>query len=313
VAFFYFERFGPANGKPLSLIKKIGSGENLPVRPPKVKKMTLPENAIPSGSQPVDQPVIQTPEAIPGQSAKQAIEETAKQNLILGKFQKAEDLVPAYQELEKDHGRLGNEVGNLRKQNEMLVNLINKVAQPGAGQPQAQQEPATDFDKLLADTAGAVEAGDLSVGEGLKRVSQLTAQKMAVMAKETYAQLDSDRNAKDYLNKFNQDNPDFQEALQSGELQAIRAQNPMHDNLSAYYEWKSAKTQTEAAQQVKDAFEKGRNETAALAAGADATKRVLGKSGSEARMTNTNTTFTPVTEAGKITGMMDALKAARAG
>jgi hypothetical protein len=102
-------------------------------------------------------------------------------------------------------------------------------------------------------------------------------------------------------------------AVQSGELAAIRAQNPMHDNLSAFYEWRAVKARTEAEQAVKDAFEKGRNETANLAAGADATKRVLGKSGSEARTQNQNTTYTPTTEAGKIQGMMDVLKAVRSG
>lgn len=272
--------------------------------------MTVPENAIPAGSQSVD--FVPPAENIPGQDTKQAIEETAKQNLILGKFQKVEDVVPAYQSLEQDHGRLGNEVGNLRKQNEMLLNLANNATRGGTA-AQAQPEPGLDFDKLLAETTGAVEAGDLSVGEGMKKVAELTTQKMATLAKQTYAEMDSERNAKDFIKEFQKENPDYAQALQSGELDAIKAKNPMHDNLSAYYEWKSAKTQTEATQAVKDAFEKGRNETAALAAGADATKRVLGKSGSEARMTNTNTTFTPVTEAGKITGMMDALKAARAG
>jgi hypothetical protein len=271
--------------------------------------MILPENAIPTGSQPVDQDVVVPPvEEEPGQATQQAIDEAAKQTLVLGKFKSAEEVIPAYQELEKDHGRLGSEVGNLRKQNEMLMNLVNKV---GQSQPQAQQQPPTDYDKLLDETTSAVESGDLSVGEGLKKVAALTAQKMAVMAKETYAQLDSDRTAKDYLSKFQQDHPDFQEALQSGELDKIRSTNPMHDNLSAYFEWSKNKEIAAAKAEVQGAYEKGKAEMAKLAQGADATKRVLGKSGSEARVTNTNTG--PLSDADKKSGMMEVLRSVRAG
>ena len=272
--------------------------------------MPVPENSIPSGSQPVDQPAEVPPvEEAPGQATQQAIDEAAKSNLLLGKFKGPEDLIPAYQELEKDHGRLGSEVGNLRKQNEMLMNLVNKVGQPA--QQQAQQPAPTDYDQLLNETTNAVEAGDLSVGEGLKKVAALTAQKMAVMARDTYAQLDSDRTAKDYLSKFQQEHPDFQEALQSGELDQIRSKNPMHDNLSAYFEWSKNKEIAAAKSEVQSAYEKGKAEMAKLASGADATKRVLGKSGSEARVTNTNTG--PLSDADKRAGMLDVLKAARGG
>jgi len=271
--------------------------------------MTLPENAIPAGSLPPEQ--NPTGEPLPGQATKAAIDQTAKDQLILGKFKTSDEVVPAYQELEKDHGRLGSEVGQLRKDKEMLMGLINRGAAQQPNQQPATQEPAQDYDKLLEETTNAVEAGDLSVGEGLKKVASLTAQKMAVLAKETYSQLDSARTSKEILSQFQKDNPEFNEALNSGALDAIRAQNPMHDNLSAFYEWKSAKTQADAAQAVKDAYEKGKNEMAELAKGADATGRVLGKSGSEARVTNTNTG--PVTEADKIQGMMGALKSARGG
>ena len=273
----------------------------------------LPENAIPAGSQPIDQSPVK--ETAPGQTTKEAIDQAAKDNLILGKFKSADEVVPAYQELEKDHGRLGAEVGSLRKQNEMLFNLASNATKGGSVQDpgQGKQEPGPDFDKMLSETTNAVESGDMSVGEGLKKVAELTTQKVAALAKQTFTELDTERNAKAVLDQFRKDNPDFQEALQSGEFTAIRAQNPMHDNLSAYYAWKTAKTQTEAEQKVKDAFERGRTETAALAAGADATKRVLGKAGSEARMTNSTTTAIPTTEAGKIQGMMDVLKSARTG
>ena len=272
--------------------------------------MAIPENAIPVGSQPVDQPYVVPPvEEEPGQATQQAIEEAAKQSLILGKFKSEAEVVPAYEALEKDHGRLGSEVGNLRKQNEMLMGLVNRVGQPA--QQQAQQQPATDYDKLLDETTNAVEAGDLSVGEGLKKVAALTAQKMAVMARDTYAQMDSDRTAKDYLSKFQQEHPDFQDALQSGELDQIRAKNPMHDNLSAYFEWSKDKEIAAAKAEVQTAYEKGKAEMAKLASGADATKRVLGKSGSEARVTNTNTG--PVNDADKRAGMLDVLKSVRGG
>jgi hypothetical protein len=270
--------------------------------------MAVPENAIPAGSQPIDQPPAQ--ETIPGQATKQAIDQAAKEGLILGKFKTPDEVVPAYQALEQDHGRLGQEVGTLRKQNEMLLNLANNATKGGTAAT-AQPEPGPDFDKLMAETRNAIKEGDLSIDDGLQKIAEITALQTAAIAKQTYAQMDSERTAKDFIGQFQKDHPDYAQALQSGELDAIKARNPMHDNLSAYYEWSANKAKADAEQAVKDAFEKGRNETASLAAGADATKRVLGKAGSETRMTNTNSTYTPITEAGKISGMLDALKAAR--
>jgi hypothetical protein len=274
--------------------------------------MTMPENAIPAGSQAVDMPPAQEPtqESIPGQATQEAIDQAAKEQLILGKFKSPEDVVPAYQALEQDHGRLGSEVGMLRKQNEALLNVLNRSAQPPSSA--APQQPAvTDYDKLLVETTNAVEAGDLSIGEGLRKVAELTAAKTAQMAKDTYMKLDSDRAAQTFFQKFQQDHPDFQEALQSGALDTIKSQNPIHDNVSAYFEWKAAKNKAEAETKIQDAYEKGKTEMAKLAKGVDPTGRVLGKSGSEVRATNQPSG--PVTESDKIQGMLSTLKAARGG
>jgi len=251
-------------------------------------------------------------EDAPGQATKEAIDQAAKGNLILGKFKSAEEVVPAYQALEQDHGRLGSEVGSLRKINERLVETLNQVtAGTNAGQPQGQPPAPTDYDALLAETTNAVESGDLSVGEGMRKVTEIAVQKTAALAKQTFTEMDSQRNAQAFLTQFQRDNPDYMDAVQSGELEAIKRANPMHDNLSAFYEWKAGRAQSAAEKAVQEAYQKGRTEMAELAKGADATTRVLGKAGSEARTTNTNTG--PVTEAGKISGMVDVLKAVRAG
>lgn len=266
-----------------------------------------PDNAIPSGSVPLDQPIDQ------GKAVDQGKTGNDTEKPILGKFKTADEVVPAYEAVEKEKGRLADEIGGLRKQNEMLLNLVSHQSKGGGSREPTKQEPAPDFDKLLSETTNAVESGEMSIGEGLKKVADLSAKQTASIAKQTFLELDNERNAKTFLDQFQKDNPDYAQAVQSGELEAIRAQNPMHDNLSAFYEWKAVKARTEAEQAVKDAFEKGKKETADLASGADATKRVLGKSGSEARATNQNTTYTPTTEAGKIQGMMDVLKAVRSG
>jgi hypothetical protein len=265
--------------------------------------MIIPENAIPAGSLP--------PEQNEGKAAPSP--ETGNEAPILGKFKSAEEVIPAYQNLEKELGRKGDELGMLRKQNEMLMNLVqNQGASPNA-QAQSQEAPP-DFDKGLNEAYSQIESGDLSLAEGLKRVSDLTAAKTAAQVRQEYARMDSERSAKSLQEQFQREHPDFQEALQSGELAALRAQQPMHDNFSAYWAWKATQSQAVAEQRAKEAFEKGRTEAANLAAGANATGRVLGRSGSEARQTNTTTTQgLPATEADKLTGMLGALRSARGG
>jgi hypothetical protein len=278
--------------------------------------MILPENAIPAGSMPPQEAIFPGQAQTPEQGAAQTGTETQTTNQdglpILGKFKSPEELAKAYAELEKDHGRIGSELGNTRKQNELLMNHLNAQLQNQGQAGNAGAQPQlTDFDTEIANTTQMVEAGDLSVGEGMKKVAELTAAKVASMSQQQFAEYDKKRSAETVLQQFRRDNPEFDQVLASGALEPFKQANPMHDNLSAFYEWKGQQAITAAEQKVKEAYEKGKAETAALAAGADGTRKVLTKPGGEARTTNQQTG--PVTEADKIQGMLAALQQARGG
>jgi hypothetical protein len=263
--------------------------------------MTVPENAIPAGSLPPEQ----------GKAAEQKGKENeGTDSLILGKFKSADDLINAYQNLEQDHGRLGSELGQARKQNEPLMDLVSKSSQGGnAAAATKPAQPEEDYQKLLNETTNAVEQGEMSVGEGLKKVSEITAKMVGKQTMEEMARLKSQTDAEAYAVQFKKDHPDFQQALESGSLEAIKKTNPMHDNVSAYFEWKANQAQTDVEQRIKEAYEKGKADLSNLAAGAQATTKVLGRAGSEARVTNAPAG--PLNESDKISGMMGILRAAR--
>jgi hypothetical protein len=266
--------------------------------------MIVPENAIPAGSLP--------PET--GQATDQGGEK-GSEALILGKFKSAEDMANAYKALEQDHGRLGSELGSARKQNETLLNLVSQGVQGSAAASTPQESTADQIakiDKELDSIDAAVEAGEMSISEGRKKDRELTRQRTQLEMNDQFAKAKSQNDAAGMVANFKAAHPDFQQALDSGALEEIKKANPLHDNISAYYEWKANEAIAGADAREKTAFEKGKAEISSLAAGSQATNRVLGRSGSEVRVTNAPAPG-PLNSQQMSEGMMGVLRGVRGG
>jgi hypothetical protein len=266
--------------------------------------MTMPENAIPAGSLPPEQ----------GQATDQGGEK-GSEALILGKFKTADDLANAYQSLEQDHGRIGSELGSARKQNETLLNLVSQGVQGGAAASTPQESTAdaiAKIDKQLDEIDAAVEAGEMSISEGRKKDRELTRQRTQLEMNDHFAKAKSQTDAAAMATNFKSTHPDFQQALDSGALDEIKKANPLHDNISAYYEWKANQAVADADAREKAAYEKGKADISSLASGSQATNRVLGRSGSEVRVTNAPAPG-PLNTQQMTEGMMGVLRGVRAG
>lgn len=249
------------------------------------------------------------------QEEQQTQEGQPQEQLILGKFKSADDLATAYQALEKDHGRLGTEVGSLRtqadvqtKQTELLLNQLQQLSRAQQAQGPGA-EP--DFDAALAALTEKVEAGDIDIATALKQTALLTAQQAAGIADQKVRQVAAEREAKAIQSNFVKANPDFLELRKSGQLEALKAENPMHDDFSAYFAYKQRQTLSDVDAKVKAAMEAGRQEGAKLAAGAEAAGRVLGKTGASPRQ---QTGATQPKNDGEMTaGMLGILQGMRGG
>ena len=228
-----------------------------------------------------------------------------------GKFKSPEDLERGYLDLEKGYGSQAHEVGQLRSDVKSLggqIAAINAQAQKSATTPQGEKE-ADVLAASLADIQARVDSGDLSVGEALTTTSQLVAAHTATLVSTQAAkemtnlkrQIDVDTAVSDW----NKAHPDFAQLRDSGALDSIKKESALHDDMSAYLEYKG-RINTAAA------FEAGKAEAAKLAQGAEETKTVLNRPGGEAAQISEGEkkTFSP---AEMREGAMGALRKARGG
>lgn len=212
------------------------------------------------------------------------------EGIILGKFETPEALAESYQNLEKTLGSQKSELGALR----------NQVAQ--LSKPVEDKPVDTNFASARSVVEKQIEDGELSLSDGLSKLSTLTQQETEATMEQKFATYDENRSASDAQADFIAANPGFEGLRASGALEEEMRTNPMHDEVSAYYAVKG-RADTEAA------FEQGKDEALKLAKGADGTKTVLNGNGQAARdfvqpkkgMNHTQ----------KIDGMLGALSKAR--
>jgi len=245
-------------------------------------------DAIPAGSQPPQEEITETKADNTSDNAKES-------EKLLGKFNSPEEMAASYKELEGTLGRQGSELSNLRKQVEAM-NEDRAVVETETG----QQMP--DFAEMTALIETKVEEGELSVSEGMAQMAEITQQQTAAQMEEKFAAYDEKRSAEGQYEKFINDNPDFLEMEESGALEEVMRQNPMHDKFSAFYAVK-AKAESDAA------YERGKEEALKIAKGADGTRSVLSKPGSSSR--DIPKPQKGMNDSERVSGMMAALAAAR--
>lgn len=252
------------------------------------------QEVMPAGSQ---SPNANKEETVPpaGETPKSGNDDKDVAGKLLGKFESPEDLAKSYAELETTLGRQKSEIGDLRKK-------LQEVEQNISASPNEPAEPPTDFEVLRQEVQQKVEDGELSIGEGLAKMSEITKQETAADMEQKFAEYDKKRTAEEVYSDFVDSHPDFLEMEQQGIIDQEMATNPMHDKFSAYWAAK-AKVEAEAA------YKRGQEEALKLARGADGTRQVLKGSGGTAREVPTARKGMPESE--RTAGMMAALQAAR--
>jgi chromosome segregation ATPase len=225
---------------------------------------------IPSGSQSVLETGSSAPEVVEP-VAEEVVPEPAAANPLEAKIASlAEQLANA----QKLIGKQSGEVKAVREMQKELESL------------KAKQEPqGPSIEDQIDSISARMEEGELSLREGNKLIAQLSARMGQESALSVFTKQRQQEEAGKIQNNFLEKNPDFAEARDSGELDSYMKANPLHDEFSAYHEYKADKRiqalETEYAAKIAAAKEEG----AKLASGADNAGKVLGKSGATVRPT----------------------------
>jgi len=239
------------------------------------------QRVMPAGSMPPRDPEetqgqsqLAAPEA--PQSAEQ---QAAQEQLLLGKFKSPDDLAKAYAELEKRFGQQSGEVGELRKQQQILFGQLGEKGGQQGGQASSAPPAQPDYDAQLMDIQQKVDDGELSIAEALKLSSDISANKAATLAAQQMQKIQQQQQAQQVQTQWLEQNPDYTEFVGSPDHASIMKSNPLHDDFSAYHAWKAQRAATEA-------YEKGKAEVQSLAQGAEAGRKVLAGQGATIRQNN---------------------------
>jgi len=236
-----------------------------------------------------------------------------------GKFKSAEDLEKGYGELERKLTDQGAEVGALRNQTQQLINQLSMQAQQSGGGNDggaqtseagtALAEALASFDKLdfVADDDAPGKAAAL-----LKDIVGLTAattkEEVLGAATNEFGKVLTERDNASIRDRFLSENPDFEGLQQDGTLMALKAENPMHDDFSAYYAHKAGALATQMSELQAELDEAKR--IANLADGDAGTSSVFTKQGGASR---NGQRPTPKTRQERHASALEAVRASRAG
>ncbi len=173
-------------------------------------------------------------------------------------FQTPEELAAAFlrekeqrANLEKKLGEQGTELGNLRKQTEMLMQTLNSVAAKGAGKSEEskQQASAIDYEKeqaniekQIAELDPADDQYQIKLGKLIRQSNALTAQaqheKTLSAASQIFKQELEERDVKATQKMFLERNPDFNSPDMQMRIKEAMAndQTGMLDPLAAFFQ-----------------------------------------------------------------------------
>jgi hypothetical protein len=145
---------------------------------------------------------------------------------------------------------LETQLNEMRQQMDMLVKGRNQAGSKPA-------ETQDSFDAQFAKIQEKLEEGEISVSEAMAKQRELIEENSKSTMQQLLQEQARETEVKQIQSKFFQENQDFVELRDSGELQKIIDSNPLHDPLSAYYAHK-AQQSTKA---IEEAVTKAVKET----------------------------------------------------
>lgn len=240
---------------------------------------------IPYGAMPPEPPVM---EVEPDK------EEPIQEETQTAKPEPEIDYAKSYQELQKKFGEHSNIVGELRKQNQQLMQELQGIKEIASKREEVARNlpPPTDYEKMLADIAQKADEGEITLQQALIESNKITRewskaeaerdkQALIEQARGEVQSLLSEKDAQQAVTKFHEANPDFQTLREQGAFEQLKAEDPLLDDLSAY--WKTKALEAQKAADLR--FEEGKKEALRVASGSEKAGKVLSDPGKSMQTT----------------------------
>lgn len=242
------------------------------------------QDAVPYGSMPPEPDTVEMPET--DEMVDEQPEQPPEAEKQPGESQV--DYAKRYEELQKKFGEHSNVVGELRKQNQTLQQEMEAIRTASSQKEEIarNQPPPNDYEQMLRAVAKKAEDGDMTLEEALFESNRITREwsraeaeqektSLLEQARGEVQQILSAKDAEKVVSKFHESNPDFVELQQSGQFEQMKAEDPLLDDLSAFWKAKALAAQTAAEKR----FEEGKAEALRVASGSNRAGKVLADPG----------------------------------
>jgi len=202
--------------------------------------------------------------------------------------EKEPDYKKSYEELQKKFGEHSNVVGELRKQNQTLAQQVAEIQAQAKEREKVAREapPPTDYEKMLSDIADKLESGQISERQALVESNKITREwtkaeaaqekeQLLTQARSEVQNILSQKDSEQIINKFHEQNPDFVTLQSQGAFEQMKQEDPLLDDLAAYWKTKAMS----AAEEKAAAFEQGKMEALRIKGGSEKAGKVIADPG----------------------------------
>lgn len=190
-------------------------------------------------------------------------------------------LAKSHENLQKKYGSHTAEVSAVRQQ---MAELEKQSKEREIAARNTQ--PPTDYEKLLNDVAQRLEDGELSDRQALVESNKITREwtkaegaaekeQLLAQARTEMQGILSQKDSEKVVERFHEKNPDFMQLQGEGAFDDLKAEDPLLDDLAAFWKYK-AQTQ---AQETAAAFEKGKQEALRIKGGSAPAGKVIADAG----------------------------------
>jgi predicted RNA-binding protein YlqC (UPF0109 family) len=234
----------------------------------------MADEKVLAGSEPMNPLVTDTPAAPENSDETPKAPESTDPEKGTQEPESKEDIAAVLEKRLKESqsmiGKQGNNIGALKKELEALRAEIAESRKP---------PPGPSDDQVLSDLYAKMDAGEIDIATGMQQALAINSKLTANQVMQQFRQEQQRNKVSEIQGQFLQKNPDYQEALESGELQKYLDEDPLADEYAAYLQYKADARVAELEKAAEARVAAAKEEGAKLARGAEASGKVLGKQG----------------------------------
>lgn len=235
------------------------------------------ENHIPAGSEPVNPMQTDNPDPAAAATAEPAAPEGQQadpaQQPDNPQAGQADDATAKFEKMleasQQMIGKQSSEIGELRaKLDEMNT-------------PKEPEGPSED--QQLQDIYAKMDSGEIEIADGMRQAMQINSQLTTKQVMDQVAQQQEQNEISKVQTKFLEDNPDYNQVVQSGALEPYMKSDPMADEYVAFVRYKADQDKQALQQEYEEKIKAAKEEGAKMAKGAEGAGKVLGRQGGSAQ------------------------------